>query len=139
MGDLITADPRAMDPVSATPPSASPIDSRALDNLRRIGGEPASSFLHEMVQIFVEDSPPRLAEIEAASARADGTALAKAAHSLKGAGSNFGAHRFRALCEALERAGKAGEFASVATLLSSLRTEYEQVLAALRHELDKSS
>lgn len=130
MGDLVAAVPRPMDSASSPP-----IDPRALDNLRRIGGEADDAFLREMVQIFVEDSPPRLAEIEAAIGRADGAALAKAAHSLKGAGSNFGARRFRSLCEALEQAGRSGDFAAVAPGLTALRAEYERVLAALRRAL----
>lgn len=114
-----------------SPQTPAVLDPNALDTLRRIGGGDVE-FFAEMVQIFLEDSPPRLREISAALARGDVVAVYKAAHSLKGGASNFGAVEFRALAEKLEHAGKAGDVAALPGIFAALDAEYPRVVAALQ-------
>lgn len=110
-----------------TPP---PIDLAALANLRTIGGGDAA-FVAEIVQMFREDTPPRLEELDACVASGQADRLAKVAHSLKGSASNFGAVPLRALLEQLEAIAKGGDLARAPDSIAALRTEYARVLAAL--------
>ena len=84
------------------PPQPKPVlDPAAIEALRALNpGD--DSFFRDLVQIFLDDSPQRIAEIEQALARGDTRQLTLAAHSLKGSSSNFGADRLRSLSEQLE-------------------------------------
>lgn len=115
----------------STSPSPATLDANAIATLLRIGGGDAA-FVQEMVQIFLEDTPPRLAEIEQGLARADLVAVTKAAHSVKGGASNFGATEFRALAEQLEHRSKAGDAAALPEIFAALQVEYPRVVVALR-------
>jgi len=101
-----------------------------MENLRQIGGGDAA-FVGEIVQMFREDTPPHLAELDACVAHGDAVRLAKVAHGLKGAASNFGAKHFRTVAEQLEHAAKNGDLAPVPAACTELRAEYARILAAL--------
>jgi len=101
-----------------------------MENLRQIGGGD-DSFLDEIVQMFREDTPPRLDELDECMAKGDAVRLGKVAHGLKGAASNFGAKHFRTLAEQLEHAGKNGNLAAGPAACAALRSEFTRILAAL--------
>lgn len=106
------------------------LDSSAIDALRALNpGD--DSFLHDLIQIYLEDAPKRLTEIEQAAAGKDARKLTLAAHSLKGSSSNFGANRLRALSEELEQLGRQAALDGVPAKLPPLREEYARVQAEL--------
>ncbi len=107
-----------------------PIEQAALANLRTIGGGD-ESFVVEIVQMFREDTPPHLAELDEAAAVGDAGRLGKIAHGLKGSAGNFGAKQFRLLTERIEALAKAGDLASAPAAIADLRAEFTRVLAAL--------
>jgi histidine phosphotransfer protein HptB len=107
------------------------LDPHAIDALRELNpGD--DSFLRDLIQIFLEDAPKRLAEIEESLARGDQRGLTIAAHSLKGSSANFGAEQFRTQCEAIELCGRQGGLDRVAPLLPPLRQEYARIAAELQ-------
>jgi HPt (histidine-containing phosphotransfer) domain-containing protein len=107
------------------------IDPHAIDALRELNpGD--SSFLRDLIQIFLEDAPLRLAEIDGALAAGDARKLMIAAHSLKGSSANFGADQFRRQCEAIEHCARQGVLAPVPAQLPALREEYARVAAELQ-------
>jgi len=113
------------------PPQPKPVlDPAAIEALRALNpGD--DSFFRDLVQIFLDDSPQRIAEIEQALARGDTRQLTLAAHSLKGSSSNFGADRLRSLSEQLEQLGRQGSLGSVPAHLLALKDEFARVRAAL--------
>jgi len=114
------------DPSAAAPP----IDPASLLALRAMNpGD--DSFLREIIQIFLDDSPARISEIEQGLASADTRLLTRAAHSLKGSSSNFGAARLQAVCEKIEKLGRTGSLAEVPPLLAQVKTEFAAVRSAL--------
>jgi HPt (histidine-containing phosphotransfer) domain-containing protein len=112
------------------PASVPPIDPNAIDALRSLSPDD-DSFLRDLIRIFLKDSPERLAEIEEALAQGDATRMARAAHSLKGSSSNFGAIRLQAASEKVELLGRQGALAGVPPLIPSLKAEYGAVRTAL--------
>ena len=94
-----------------------------------LGGD--SSFLAEVIQAFREDSPPRLAALRVACQSGDEDGLTRAAHSLKGSSSNFGAARLQALCAEIERLGHAGQWQAAAPLVDRVQVEYALLLVTL--------
>ena len=49
------------------------------------------ALLHELIDVFLEDAPQRVAAVRAALDGRDASAVYKAAHALKGSAGNFGA------------------------------------------------
>ncbi len=110
---------------------ASIIDPQAIEELRAMNpGD--DSFLRELIQMFLDDSPQRITEIEECLEQGDAGRLTRAAHSLKGSSANFGAMQLRAISEEIEFLGRDGALPSVPERLPRLKAEFEQVKAALQ-------
>lgn len=96
--------------------------------LARVEGD--EELLGEIVALFLEDCPRRLAEIREAIQGGSAEQLKMAAHTLKGSVGNFGAQHAYGLSFQLEQMGGKGEFegakeklADLETAISLLRTD----------------
>lgn len=101
--------------------------------LDQVGGD--AELLAEVAQLFLEDYPNSLREIDAAVHTGDARLLERAAHTLKGAASNFGANPVAESALALEMAGRTGQ-------LRAIDTDYSRLTSALRdmhHDLQQLS
>ena len=87
-----------------------------------------------LIDLFIEETPRRLAAIRAALAKANAEALAHEAHALMGSSAHLGATRMDALCEILEEQGRAGSINGGPALLSALEEEFARVRKALEAE-----
>ena len=74
--------------------------------LKRLGGDP--DIFRDVVRLFDEDKPGLLRAIREAAAARDAPGLRRAAHSLKGLASNFGAPRAVETAGRLEQIGASG-------------------------------
>jgi CheY-like chemotaxis protein len=83
------------------PPEAA-VDARTLAALRDRLGEGQPDFLAELSALYLRDTPPRLAALHRALARADAATLRREAHGLKGSSSQIGAVQMARLCADLE-------------------------------------
>ena len=108
------------------------IDPQAIANLRELSPDGAQEFLCELIGVYLEDTPLRLADLDRALAGQDAGALGKAAHTIKGSSSNFGAGRLSKLAQQLELQGKSGNISAAAPLCAQLHVEYDLVAAALK-------
>ena len=99
--------------------------------LARVGGDEA--LLKEIAGIFLEQCPGALAEVKKAVEAADGEALERAAHSLKGSVGNFGAKDAYDAALRLELAGRHREFGRTGQALRDL----EKALDILNPQLTK--
>lgn len=106
------------------------IDQEAIENLRALNPED-DSFLREIVGIFLEDTPARIAELKDSFARSDVAAFSRAAHSIKGSSSNLGASRLRKAAETLEHESKKGGLTGLDAFIPSLETEFSTAKAEL--------
>jgi two-component system sensor histidine kinase/response regulator len=97
--------------------------------LSRVGGD--TELLTEIAVLFLDDYPKLVGELRIASAHGDARGVERAAHSLKGSVSNFGASAVVEAAWALESMGRAQELSKVE---SGIRT-LELALEALRPEL----
>lgn len=108
-------------------PDVTPFDYRtALD---RVGGD--AELLKELAQLFLEESARMLAELRAASQRADVKTIERTAHGLKGAVANFGACAATEAALRLEQLGREGNLAEVESALATLEAELAVVQAEL--------
>ena len=108
------------------------IDPEAIANLRALCTED-DSFLREVVDIFLSDTPERLAELKVSFSAQDAPGFIRAAHTMKGSASNLGAARMRAQAEHLELTAKKAGLTGLEPEISTLEHEF----AEARIELQK--
>jgi two-component system sensor histidine kinase/response regulator len=87
--------------------------------------------LREVVGLFIEDYPRGLAEIRDAVARKDGPTLERAAHSLRGAVSNFYSKSTIEAARSLEEMGRTSEMSKAVFALAILETDLRELKLAL--------
>ena len=79
------------------------VDPTALTRLQRLGG---AAFVREMIDLYLDYAPGRIAAAQAALAAGDLTALGQAVHPLRSGSGNLGAMGMVALAQRIEQAGK---------------------------------
>jgi len=97
--------------------------------MERLGDD--EELLRELVGLYLDDEGTLLAAIRDAVAAADSVGLYRAAHTLKGAVSNFCAARARQAAQDVEMAGREGRLADAPALVNALDAELVLVRAAL--------
>ena len=95
--------------------------------------------LAELVAIFQEDYPPRLARLREGLEYGDREVVKAEAHTLKGAVGNFGAQAAYEAALSLERAGKEGDWEAVRLACADLDREIKRLLSALEDQVRQGS
>lgn len=112
--------------------ASEPIDRAFLGKLR----EALGSAIGQAIRPFLEDMPGYLEEMDEAAAAGNGEQLRRAAHAVKGAAGNLGAHVLMAVAREIEDDAEAGRLVAAAELLGRARAEYGLVQQALLAELN---
>ena len=94
--------------------------------LRGVEGD--HEILAEIIEIFLEDCPQRLHELEQAVNEGHATRIKQAAHSLKGMVACFRARKAQGLADEMEALGKTGDLAKTSALLPQLLLEFARVM-----------
>ena len=117
--------------------SHSTVDPEAIANLRSLCPDDGDAFLREILNIFIDDTPARIAELHSNRLTGDITAFVRAAHSIKGSSSNVGANELRVVAEKLELQarlhGLNGADATIAELEASFaraKDELQKLISA---------
>lgn len=109
------------------------LDPATLEALRDLQEEGDDDLLGELIDLFLEDAPARVAGMRDAIVGDNWPALASCAHSLKGSCGSLGALQMAALCARLEQYGRAGApRAAAEALYRELESQFDLVCAALR-------
>ena len=109
-------------------PDAAPIDPEAL--MERLEGD--RELFAEVVNLFLEDCPVRVAAIRTAIDRRDANLLRTTSHALKGAAANLSAARVFAVAETLERLGAESRLDAADAAWRTLSVETATLMIALR-------
>jgi HPt (histidine-containing phosphotransfer) domain-containing protein len=124
------------------PPDGPVINQQLLASYRELQADGTSDVVMELIDIFLEDLPHRLAELQSAVAGGDPTRARSAAHRLKGGAASVGAARLAAVLAQLEAtcgtaaregADRAG-FAPAADLVDAALAEAASAREALLKE-----
>ena len=102
--------------------------SRRMKELMNWGDE---SLVQELVEIFLTDTPPRMAAIVAAVKASDAKTLASVAHALKGGSANMGADLLAKVCAKLEHFGRTEAMTEAVALLPEFEEEFHRTLEAV--------
>jgi HPt (histidine-containing phosphotransfer) domain-containing protein len=124
-------------PVAAAPATPAPVDelptlnARALD-VYRIPEDPGA--LGELIGMFLQDLPSRVAAIRAAFKAADQEALKAAAHTLKGSAGNLGGLRLASLSAEVEKLARTNDWDAIRPRVAEIEAEAVKLQAALTEE-----
>jgi CheY-like chemotaxis protein len=88
-----------------------------------LGGD--ETLIREVINVFLDDAPRQIQNLEKAVAEADASMIERQAHTLKGAAGNVGAEILQAAASVLEKAGQAVEQAQFADLLARIKQDFE--------------
>jgi HPt (histidine-containing phosphotransfer) domain-containing protein len=114
----------------------SPTDRDALARLERFGG---SKLLDEMIALFRQLAPERLAVAATGVSSGDAISTENALHSLKSSSAQLGAVRLSRLCEQGEIIARGGTVSGMAELLDAMRDELGRVDAWLASVLGEKA
>jgi CheY-like chemotaxis protein len=129
---LASALPPAQDPAESATENAAPAETICLKSLEeRVEND--VELMQEMVELFLDNAPMLLAEIEAGVADGDLRTVTRATHSLKGAASNLCAAPCIQAAERLEMLSKNGDIGRAETAVAELRDELAKLEAALQN------
>jgi HPt (histidine-containing phosphotransfer) domain-containing protein len=110
------------------------LDEAILGNLlETVGGD--RTFLAELVEAYLGDSPGLLEAMRAGLRADDRTALRRAAHTLKSTSASLGATAFAALCREVEANALEADPAWLDERITAVAGAYEPVATALRDRL----
>jgi HPt (histidine-containing phosphotransfer) domain-containing protein len=109
----------------------SAVESEISDKAREWIEEFGEDFLVELVDVYLEDTPNRVAQLREAFSAGDTATLVREAHTLKSSSANVGALRLSALAKQMELAGRSGNFAGMDDNVRQFEGEFLQVKTAL--------
>ncbi len=114
------------------------ISEESVEALRELATDGENDILTDLIDTFLDNAPQILAQADDALSQRNPRALAQAAHTLRGSGSNFGAKPLQELSSQLESMARSADFqdstfaqSQAGQLLNALRIELDRVRAAL--------
>jgi HPt (histidine-containing phosphotransfer) domain-containing protein len=105
------------------------IDETVIATLKESLGDDGT-VIQQLIDMYISDSPPLVADAVAALGRGDMATMARAAHSLKSTSASMGATAVSALARDLELHAKQNELAPSAAVLQRLQAELNDAIAA---------
>ena len=111
------------------------LDEAVIDGLRQLTPPGEPDVLAEVLQLFLQDVPRRIATLRAAWTHGDAAEVHKTAHSLKGSAGNVGATALHAVCRQLDEKGRVGDLSGTEPLIEALDREYARVDDAIQRLL----
>jgi HPt (histidine-containing phosphotransfer) domain-containing protein len=105
------------------------LDVSQVEDLRGIDD---GAMLARLVRMYLARTPERIKQLLAQVAAADFAAIARDAHTLKGASGSIGAARVAKVCTRIEQAAKAEDAKALEELAQALESEYARASHALR-------
>jgi PAS domain S-box-containing protein len=118
-------------PTAVSTPAAHVIDRHTIEELRELS-TPEDDVLGELIAIYLGEASSRLEQIVAASAHRDMSALAFAAHTLRGSSAALGAQALASDLDKLEAAARAEDASSLDELTQAVKRSLEAAVAELK-------
>jgi HPt (histidine-containing phosphotransfer) domain-containing protein len=108
------------------------IDPEAIANLRDLNPGDNGEFLREIVAIYIEDTPKRIADMRKSLAGGDVGSFTRAAHTIKGSSANVGAQLLKSVAERVERISRTEGLGAVAPMVADCEVEFARAADELR-------
>ena len=101
--------------------------------LENMGGDP--SFLVELAQVFIKESPERMALLKTAVQQKNSEQIYMIAHKLKGESANFGRPRIEEMAHNISQMGRHNQLEQIEQTFSQLEQEVLLFIADLKHRV----
>lgn len=108
------------------------LNPTAIQALRDLSPDGSPEFIRELITIYLADTPKQLIQLEEALNRQDAAVATRAAHTMKGSSSNFGAEQLARMAHEIEAACKTNNLAAATSALPGLKKHFAQVVEALQ-------
>ena len=122
-------------PVSSSEPSTdsapAAVDESVLEELKAFQCDDGPDILTELIDIFLDDSPPRLAAMSAAMTTSESAVAEAEGHALKSSCAQLGALGLSEICRQIEQAGKQDDIGTAEPLVEQALIEFKRVEQAL--------
>lgn len=112
------------------------LDMSVVEELLSISDDGDPELLLDLIQMFLEDGPAKIAALDEGLASGDFDKAERAAHSLKGSSGNLGARLLQHACEEMQLATRYHRLADSVRLQPQVRIRFAEAEAALRQLLD---
>jgi len=109
------------------------LDPDVVDEMFNLPGRTGPSLLREILAIFLQAEPSRIASLPRLAALREGDEVARQAHQLAGSCAVLGARELQAASLALENAALAGDWTGVGERLAALNRAWARLQAEFAH------
>ncbi len=109
------------------------LDDSAIGRLKEINDKIEPDFLKKVMEMFFDQAPQLIGEIEEMELKGDADLLSKAAHKLKGTSLNMGARILADVCKQLEIKGKNNDMSNIKMLIEHLHQVYDLTEVKLKN------
>lgn len=116
------------------------VDESAFSQFYDMWGDEAPQVIGELIDLFLQNAPRFLEDMETAHRRGNAAELRRLAHTFKSNAGMVGANSLARICQSLEDTAKAGDMDTAGKLLAQVQSEYERVqqeLTVFRAGLDE--
>lgn len=107
------------------------LDPTVIQGLKDLGGSDDPRLFLEIVDLFLQDAPLRMEELERGLRQHDLPLVEMAAHTLKSSCANIGALSLSTLCKRIEEKARSNDPAGLAELCKTSLQMWPRVVAAL--------
>lgn len=107
------------------------IDPVTIENLRALSDGESGDFLKEIGDMFLADTPLRIAELDQSLASGETPKFTRAAHSIKGSSANIGATHLQAAAAQLEHDSRHNPISTLVPQLDKVKSEFARVKVEL--------
>lgn len=111
------------------------LDMSVVEELLSFSDDGDPELLLDLIQMFLEDGPAKVAAVQAGLANGDFDQAERAAHSLKGSSGNLGAQHLQNVCEEMQLATRQHQLEESRRLATQLRDRFVEAEAALKQLL----
>jgi len=113
------------------------VDRKALDELRKLQMDDEPDVLEELIGMYLERAPRRIAALREALKNGDSKTLHREAHDFKSSSASLGALRLSAICKDLEAMGRSGQLQDALKRIADAEAELVLVKEALEYEISR--
>jgi signal transduction histidine kinase/CheY-like chemotaxis protein/HPt (histidine-containing phosphotransfer) domain-containing protein len=127
-----TPAPRSLQPIAPSARSeGAAIDMNVVRDLMDLMG----SDFHDLIRVYLEDTPKNLSALERAARTNDIDALVAPAHSLKSTSANLGALLLADMAKRIEQGARSGDLGEPVLMVAQLQNEYQRASTQLKQML----
>lgn len=108
------------------------LDMQVVEELMSLSDDGDPDLLLDLIQLFLEDGPGKVAAIEQGLANADFDQMERAAHALKGSAGNLGARLLQGVCEQMQLATRQHQLPEMQQLTPQLQARFAEAKTALQ-------